>query len=102
MLASEFFEDEKKTTKNSSHHCKLHFRDNSISEYEQDQTKLRQWKTVTNELCGAEIGEKSSIKKNFRAKNGTKKLKIVCNVRFLDGLKTIKKMNWFFSLILEN
>ena len=81
----------KKRSINSFHPCKLHPKESSSLEYEQNRMKVRYWKIVANEKCTPEIGEFSSAKNSFWANRAPKRLGVVLNRRNLDGLTILRK-----------
>ena len=81
----------KKISTNGFHHCKLHLQESLSLEYERSRTKLGYWKIVGNEKCTPEIAKLSSVKKIFWTNTHQKKLILVLNGRYLNGLMSLKR-----------
>ena len=92
----------KKISINGYHYCELHPWENLILEYERNRTNLRYWKIVANEKCIAEIGEVSSVRNLVWANHATKKTQNRLKRKIMGRTNVPEKMNWLYSVILEN
>ena len=92
----------KNISTNGFHHFKLYLREHLSLEYERNRTKLKFWKIVANEKCTPEIGELSSVKNLFWANHASKEARISLKRKIFVWTKVPDKMNWLYSVILEN
>ena len=91
----------RKISTNGFHHCELHPWESLSLECEQNRTKLRYWKIVANENALPKLPNWVQLKIHSERTTHQKRLVVVLNGRYLNGIMSLKNGLIIFSYFRE-